>query len=315
MRGEGDSLGQDEPADRWPAVSVVVPTRDRPQLLARALASIMDQAYPGIIECIVVFDQSDPRLPSIQPREGRRLLSVVNERTPGPAGARNMGALAATGELLAFCDDDDEWVGDKLRLQVRALQCGESEVVGSGVVIHYERRTTVRVPNETITLRHLLRSRTMEAHLSTILVRRSVFVDEIGLVDEGVPGSYAEDYDWMLRAATRKGIVAVPQPLVHRYWHGSSFFATQWELMARALRYVLTKHPELQQDRRGLARIYGRLAFATAACGSKEARALAFRTLALDWRQPRGYLALLVRTGVVRPNTLLRVTRWFGRGI
>ena len=173
----------------------------------------------------------------------------------------------------------------------------------------------MRVPTEVITLRQLLRSRTMQAHLSTILVRRSVFVDEIGLVDEDFPESYAEDYDWMLRAAARRGIAAVPQPLVHRYWHRSSFFATRWDVVARALRYVLTKHPELQQDRAGLARIYGRLAFATAACGSKEARALAFRTLALDWRQPRGYLALLVSTGVIRPNALLRITRWFGRGI
>src|SRR5436190_1150731 len=83
----------------WSTLSVVVPTRDRPQLLARALTSIMAQAYPGIIECIVVFDQSQPHLPSMQSREGRRLRSLVNERTPGPAGARNTGALAATGEL------------------------------------------------------------------------------------------------------------------------------------------------------------------------------------------------------------------------
>jgi len=309
-------LGDDKPTDGWPAVSVVVPTRDRPQLLARALTSIIDQRYRGNIECIVVFDQSQPHLPSIQTPERRHLRVLVNERTPGPAGARNTGAMAATGELLAFCDDDDEWVEDKLRLQVQALQSnGEAEVVACGVLLHYGRRTTVRVPSQIITLRQLLRSRTMQAHLSTILLRRSVFVDEIGLVDEGFPESYAEDYDWMLRAAGRKAIVAVRQPLVHRYWHRSSFFATRWDVVAGALRHVLTKHPELEQDRRGLARIYGRLAFATAACGGKEARALARRTLALDWRQPRAYLALLVSTGAVGPNTLLRVTRWFGHGI
>jgi len=50
-------------AAETPTVSVVVPTRDRPELLRRAVTAILEQTYPGPVECLVVFDQSDPDLP------------------------------------------------------------------------------------------------------------------------------------------------------------------------------------------------------------------------------------------------------------
>jgi hypothetical protein len=46
-------------ATQWPTVAVVVPTRDRPALLERAIRSIMGQSYPGNIDCVVVFDSRD----------------------------------------------------------------------------------------------------------------------------------------------------------------------------------------------------------------------------------------------------------------
>src|SRR5687768_6128571 len=99
-----------ETVQRLPFVSVVVPTRERPRLLVRAVASIMSQRYDGEIECLVVFDQSDPSLPAIDVPAGCTLRAIANDRTPGPSGARNAGVLAAQGDIVAFCDDDDEWL-------------------------------------------------------------------------------------------------------------------------------------------------------------------------------------------------------------
>src|SRR6266536_3212444 len=101
-----------------PTVSVVVPTRDRPELLRRAVQQVLDQRYPGEIECVVVFDQSDPAEVPVELAEGRRLRTVRNQRAPGLAGARNAGVLASTGELVAFCDDDDEWLAGKVAAHV-----------------------------------------------------------------------------------------------------------------------------------------------------------------------------------------------------
>ena len=186
-----------------PVVSVVVPTRDRPELLRRAVTAILSQTYPGPVECLVVFDQSDPDLPWPELPAGRRLVLVRNQRTPGLAGARNSGILAATGELVAFCDDDDEWLPEKLTRQVARLLATPSAAVSTtGILVRYQDRTTTRLaPTELVTHRQLLRSRLTELHPSTVLARRRQLLDDIGLVDEQIPGSYAEDYEWLLRAS------------------------------------------------------------------------------------------------------------------
>ena len=75
-----------------PLVSVVVPTRDRPELLRRAVTAILGQTYRGPIECVVVFDQSDPDLPWPELPPGRRLVLVRNQRTSGLAGADTVAA-------------------------------------------------------------------------------------------------------------------------------------------------------------------------------------------------------------------------------
>ena len=170
-----------EPA--WPSVSVVVPTRDRPELLRRAVTAILGQTYPGLVECVVVFDQSDPDLPWEDPGPSRRLLLVRNQRTPGLAGARNAGATHATGELLAFCDDDDEWLPRKLERQVELLTSLPDAVVATtGIVVRYGDRSVTRLaPTPVVTHRQLLRSRMTELHPSTVLVRRGELLDGGGV--------------------------------------------------------------------------------------------------------------------------------------
>ena len=85
----------------WPAVSVVVPTRHRPELLLHAVTSILGQSYPGKLECLVVFDQSEPAAaPLGEIPAGRQLRVLANTRTPGLAGARNAGITAAVGSVI-----------------------------------------------------------------------------------------------------------------------------------------------------------------------------------------------------------------------
>jgi len=301
-----------------PSVSVVVPTRDRPELLRRAVAAILGQTYPGPLQCLVVFDQSDPCLVWDDPGPQRQLVLVRNERAPGLAGARNSGALHADGELLAFCDDDDEWLPDKLVRQVGLLQARpDAAVVTSGIFIRYGHRTIARVsPTPTVTHRQLLRSRMLELHPSGLVVRRRLLLDRIGLVDEHIPGSYAEDYEWLLRAAKAGPVLALQEPLVTVDWHQASFFADRWRMIIAALTYLVDKHGELEQEPSGLARIYGQIAFAHAALGERRAaRQWARRTLSLNRRERRAYLALAVSLGLVPAGTVVRLAHAAGKGI
>ena len=250
---------------------------------------------------------------------GRSVRVLVNDRSPGLAGARNTGIRAAQGAFVAFCDDDDEWLRSKLRKQVSVvLLPAAPDVAVTGITIVSGSRTIDRISeSDAITVEDLLRSRVQEVHPSSILARRAPLIDgRIGLVDEAIPGSYGEDYEWLLRAAKTGPIAVVRAPLVRVHWHRSSFFADRWTTIIEAIQYLIRKHPEFRTEKRGLARLYGRLAFANAAAGNRtEARAWARRTLTLDLRERRAYLAILVSTGLVSANTLMRLANRVGRGI
>ena len=86
-----------DPMTQQPSVSVVVPTRDRPELLRAAVRAILAQDYPGPIEAVVVFDQSasDESLTELATGPDRAVRVIHNARTPGLAGARNSGTVAA----------------------------------------------------------------------------------------------------------------------------------------------------------------------------------------------------------------------------
>jgi glycosyltransferase involved in cell wall biosynthesis len=302
----------------FPAVSVVVATRHRPELLRRAVSSILGQDYPGVVECVVVFDQSEPDLGWGELEGRRRLRCTSNRRSPGLAGARNTGVMLAEGELVAFCDDDDAWLPTKLSEQVaRLAEDPEAAVAGCGILIESEGRTHPRVPpTDRIVLGQLLRSRVMELHPSTLLVRRRALLDGIGLVDEAIPGSYAEDYEWLLRAARTGPILAVRKPLVRVRWHPHSYFSEQWQTIIAACRYLLDKHPELRSEPHGLARIYGKLALAHAASGQgRAARRWGRRSLALDPWNRHAWVAWLVSLHLVRVETVRRVAGRAGRGL
>jgi glycosyltransferase involved in cell wall biosynthesis len=302
-------------APQWPAVTVVVATRDRPALLERAVRSILSQSYPGQIECAAVFDQSSPAAVAAPESASRRLRLMTNTRSPGLAGARNSGIVASDTALVAFCDDDDVWDADKLRLQIERLTSDGAEFVGCGVRIHHDGRVITRLPPGSVELSQLVRERVTALHPSTFVMRRHA-LEIIGLVDEQIPGSYGEDYDWLLRAARRRPIVAVEQPLVDVYWHEQSFFAERWESIADALAYLLGKHPELTCDRRGLARIQGQIAFAQAAQARRPAAWRAsWSALRSNPLERRAYLALAVASGLIPAASVVRAANRRGRGI
>lgn len=89
-------------------VTVVIPTRNRHELLERALQSAFAQDLP-IHEVIVVDEASEAPVDL-----GGEAIVVRHNQPKGPAAARNAGALRATGDVVAFLDDDDLWLPEKV---------------------------------------------------------------------------------------------------------------------------------------------------------------------------------------------------------
>jgi len=305
-----------EKIDR-PLVSVVVATRNRPEMLRRALAAIAASDYEGPIETVVVFDQSELDHTLVADDVHRGVRVIGNSRTPGLAGARNSGALAATGEWLALCDDDDEWFPTKLRQQIDLLQSRpDARLATCGISVHFDGEDFDRIPvQERLTFDKFLDDRMTEVHPSSFVMDRKWFIDELGLVDEELPGSYAEDYDVLLRAARCSTIVSAGEPLVRINWHPSTYFRDRWKMIDDALGFLVDKHPEFQHAPTGLARIRGQQAFAAAAAGERRrALTLVRETFGLRPTEKRTPLALAVAAGVPA-DVLLRLAHRFGRGI
>jgi glycosyltransferase involved in cell wall biosynthesis len=304
-----------------PSVTVVIATHNRPELLRSAVRAVLAQDYPAAIDVVAVFDRSDPDRTLEQLAGGvepaRRVSAIANERTPGLAGARNSGIAQATGVLVGFCDDDDEWLPGKLTTQVDRMIAEGADTSVTGILVDYQGTVVPRVPAaEELTLAGLIRDRVFAAHPSTVLVRRTALLNEIGLVDEDIPGSYGEDYDWLLRAARHGRIAVVAEPLVRVMWGATSYFNRRFETIDAALGYLLAKHPEFESDRRGLARIHGQQAFASAASGHRRrALGLAARTVRSAPAERRAYLAALIALRLLRAETVLKLAHARGKGI
>lgn len=298
-----------------PLISVVIATRNRPEMLRAAIQAVEEQTYEGPIETLVVFDQTEPDR-SIAVEDGRRPVVVLSntERTPGLAGARNTGILAATGEFVAFCDDDDLWLPAKLDAQVRQLGSALTSV--TGIVIDFDGTRNERIPDAAgFTLDNVVRDRLMEAHPSTVMVRREALLGPIGLVDEDLPKSYAEDFDFIIRALQAGDVSVVEEPLVIVRW-GQSMFSRDWATIVAAVDYLIDKHAVIRADRRALARLYGRRGFANAALGH---RAEAFRDVwrtATRWPFEKRILVVVpVAAGLVSAPRMLEIAHRRGRGI
>jgi glycosyltransferase involved in cell wall biosynthesis len=122
------SEARESESARRPLVSVIMPTRNRADLLVRSIDSVLAQTCRDF-ELIVVDDASTDHTPArLAAIDDPRLRVLRRERNQGAAAARNAAIAVARGEFLAFQDDDDYWLAQKLERQLQALQAAPPEV-------------------------------------------------------------------------------------------------------------------------------------------------------------------------------------------
>jgi glycosyltransferase involved in cell wall biosynthesis len=201
-------------SDLPPAISVVVPTRDRIGSLAACLDALDAQSAPSV-EVVVVDDAS---------RDARRVSDVVARHSHarvvrgagrGPAAARNLGARVARADLLCFTDDDcrpaHQWI---VELQ-RTLAGGAGAAAGPVIAA---RPDGCAAAAQTITNHLVQRSRSPDGRLvafaptNNLACRRDVVC--VLPFDEQYPLAAGEDRDWCRRAAGRVPIRFVPDAVV-----------------------------------------------------------------------------------------------------
>jgi Glycosyl transferase family 2 len=295
----------------WPSVGVVVTTRDRPNLVRRAIESVTRQDYPGPMRIVVVIDQARPdwRLA----RGGTRpVLVLENWRTPGLAGARNTGILAVGDcELVALCADADTWAPGKLTTQVQAVRANPGTLFSTcAAEVEYDGRRTPRLAGlDLIDAREMARTGPRLLTASGFLARQQALMTSparggIGLVAEEAPPS-SQDWDLLMRAARRSPVVHVDMPLVRLLWWPDTIDPAMFAERSRALRWLLPRHPELAASRAAAAHMYGEIARCEALCGHPTtAWGWARAAVKARWWQPAAIAGLAAAAGLLRGKAL-----------
>ncbi len=197
-------------------VAVIVPTQNRPDLLACTLRSILAQRHVDLAVTVVDDASSDVRaVPAVIEALSDSRVRLVRHDTPrGVSAARNTGISRTVSEWLAFCDDDDVWSPEKLEAQLTAVRRSSAEWAYAGVVaVDNELRVLSGAPplqpKQLVDV--LERYNPVPAGSSNVIVRRST-LDTVGWFDPALLS--AADWDLWIRLG-RHGIpTGVLQPLV-----------------------------------------------------------------------------------------------------
>lgn len=187
-------------------VTVVVPVRDGARTLERCLAGLRDQRCPPDQVIVVDNGSRDGSGPLARAFAGRTAgfpLVVLEEGRPGASVARNRGAAAATGEVVAFtdadCQPDPDWLARLLAAfgpGIGAVAGGVRPAAPGGAVEAFAALYTLRTGDEPFdATRFTLRQGGFPT--ANLAVRRDLF-DKLGGFDEAIR-IYGEDYDLCAR--------------------------------------------------------------------------------------------------------------------
>ncbi|MEB3181433.1 MAG: glycosyltransferase family 2 protein [Nostocaceae cyanobacterium] len=209
-----------------PLVTVVIPTYRRAQLVKRAAESALAQTLAEI-EVIVVIDGPDEEVRStLATIEDARLKVIELPTNQGSRAARNAGIAAANAEWIAFLDDDDEWLPQKLQLQWMAAKKSQFKypIISSHIIAHMPQGESVwprRIPqpseqvSEYLFVRNTLFQGEGLIHTSTILTAKELLQQ----VPFDINLQRHDDWDWLLRATTTPGVGIEFVPQVLSVWY------------------------------------------------------------------------------------------------
>ncbi len=199
-------------------ISIIIPTYNRCAYLFRAIESVLSQTYQDF-ELLIIDDGSTDETEKnvINLIKENKKIKYIKTPNRGVSAARNLGIHISTGELISFLDSDDEWLPDKLKIQIDFLQNNQdlNLVHGEEIWIRKGKRVNQKkihkkgggdIFSQCLDL--------CAISPSTVLIRKELF-HEVGYFREDFP--VCEDYDLWLRIASRYQVGFIPSPLILKY--------------------------------------------------------------------------------------------------
>lgn len=215
-----------------PLISVIIPTWNREQYLREAIDSVLGQSYENR-ELIVVDDGSTDGTPDVVAGFGDR-VRLVRQDNRGTGAARNAGIAHAAGTFLAFLDDDDMWVQEKLSRQMQAFEVAPDT---DAVYGHMEQFASPELDDEQRNRFRHLAGQVLQAPIApSMLIRRASF-DRVGPFDESLPIGLEMDWYARLCEAGLKTVM-LDAVLYRRRLHASNVNLTRSDEQPERLRVL-----------------------------------------------------------------------------
>lgn len=234
-----------------PLISVVIPTYKRsPEMISRSINSVTNQTYQHI-EVIVVDDSPE----SYSHREkvkcyvnalsDSRIKYIQHDQNMGACAARNTGIKHSRGSYLAFLDDDDEWMLDKLEKQIKQFS---SDKIG---LVYCKAKVVDQIKKETRDANHVilrkgyvfdeLMKNNFVGSTSFVLIRTDV-IEEVGNFEEEIKSN--QDWELFLRISKKYQISFVDDYLVRYYIHDGERITTNIEKKIQGLKFLINQYDD-----------------------------------------------------------------------
>lgn len=200
-----------------PYFTVIIPTYNREQLVQEAIRSVLGQTF-GNFEIIVVNDHStDNTEKRVRSFQDNRIKYFINDRTKGLSGARNTGIYRAKGAWVAFLDDDDMWLPQKLELVYKKILDGDRSLglVYTGYAEYdfdSSREISLYTPEKRGWIQKELLYKNYIGTPSVVAVRTDV-LKSVGGCDEDL--AFCEDADLYVNVAGLAKVDFIREKLTH----------------------------------------------------------------------------------------------------
>lgn len=233
-------------------VSVIIPTYKRSEdVLLKAVNSVLTQSYVNL-EVIVVddspetYEKRNKIKKRIEEIEDNRVRYIQMETNQGACAARNRGIDSCNGEIIGFLDDDDEWLQDKLKLQVEEMENNDVGLVycsynvircenGEKIVKYNNGAKKTGYIHDDLQLYNYIGS------TSFVIIKKEV-IDKCGVFNNDIKS--AQDYDFWLRISKEYKVGYVEKPLVNYHAHDGQRISTNPDNKIQGLEKIIEINSE-----------------------------------------------------------------------
>lgn len=229
-------------------VSVIIPTFKREkEIVQRAVQSVLAQTYHNL-EVIIVDDSPADYQGSNSIKEfllslnDNRILYIKHLNNRGANAARNTGIQRATGDYVAFLDDDDEWLPPKIESQIEKFNDSNIGMVYCPyfIIKNGEKKQHKTLLKSGDLFSELLRYNFIGS-TSCVMIKRNCILD-VGMFDVKLRAS--QDYDMYLRISEKYLINFVEEPLMHYHVHDGERITGDPNKKLEARKYIYSKYKE-----------------------------------------------------------------------